>query len=147
MRRMHCLKYVAAASCQRRNHIHGRNRCPIISFVYDLVRGLLRIAPLVVTAAALALPINRRGVRYAVAFVATWAAVFVFMQFFWDYSIDRAPTWKQGAELARRDGAPRVGSLYFGWIHAFVAICLLEPLFVTARWLARRRRERTARLR
>lgn len=82
--------------------------------VYQTVRLLLTIAPLIVAAAALALPIRRRAVRYAVAFIATWTAVFFFTQHLWDYSIDRVPTPERRAELSMRDGAPRVGSLYLG---------------------------------
>lgn len=108
--------------------------------MYDVVRTLLRTAPLIIAIAALALPIRRKRFRYIIAFFATWAAVFVFTQLYWDYSIASARSWEERADLAARDGGARAGSLYLGWLHAIMALALLEPLFVIVRWLSARDR-------
>ena len=94
---------------------------------YELVRNLLRIAPILIIL-ILWILLSRRPfhARFLVVFFVGWIAIIGFTQAFWDYSFYHAPTQEIMEDVGMRDGAPRVGSIIIGWIEPLILIAVFE---------------------
>lgn len=60
------------------------------------------------------------------------------MQFFWSYSFNYAPTEEIKHQVAMKDGAPVVFSLFFGWAYAFGIMIIYDIIYKIYLYLLQR---------
>ena len=55
-----------------------------------------------------------------------WIVIAISTFAFWSYSFNFAPSSEVQRQVAMKDGAPQVFSLFFGWVYALVILAALE---------------------
>jgi len=108
---------------------------------YDIICNLLRIAPLVIIQALLLL-LRRRAfyIRYPLVLLIGWLVIGASTVMYWDYAHEHAPTEELRMEIGRKDGAPRIFGVVFGWVFALFFMVISEGIrFGVQRLLLKRR--------
>jgi hypothetical protein len=110
---------------------------------YEAIKNLIRMLPFaaIILSSLLLLKI-KWPLRITIVFFIGWVAIFYSTQFFWDYSFNYAPTGEIQREVGLKDGAPRVGSLYFGWVYALIILLVTESAFFIMRIIVKTVRTR-----
>jgi hypothetical protein len=101
---------------------------------YEAIKSIISLSPVAIIAVLRVLLIKLEWpLRLPVVFVVGWIAIFYSTQIFWDYSFDYAPTEEIKRYVASKDGGPRIGSLYFGWIYVVFIMLVMEAAIFMAR--------------
>jgi 4-hydroxybenzoate polyprenyltransferase len=101
---------------------------------YETIKSIISLSPVVIIVVLSVSLINQKWpLRLLIVFVVGWMAIFYSTQMFWDYSFDYAPTEEIKRYVASKDGGPRVGSLYFGWVYVVFIMLLMEGVIFIAR--------------
>ncbi|WGL15188.1 hypothetical protein PVT68_10420 [Microbulbifer bruguierae] len=95
--------------------------------LYELTRSAISLAPAMVLAISfIFLRQYTWYFRLGLLFFGGWILIAGSTYIFWTYSINYAPDQEILAELSRRDGAPRLLGVLFGWAYAIVVYFILE---------------------
>jgi hypothetical protein len=108
--------------------------CSGIMEEYETIKYLIRMMPIaaIIISSLLLLKI-KWPLRITIVFFIGWVAIFYSTQLFWDYSFNYAPTNEIQREVGLKDGGPRVGSLYFGWVYALIILLVTESILFIMR--------------
>jgi len=107
---------------------------------YEIGRSAIQVAPfLLVPALMYAFRRAPKVVRVLVVLGLGWIGVFFLVRFYWNFSIDRAPSQQLAEELAARDGASISFAYVFGWLYVAVYMALIEAARFSVLWTKRRR--------
>jgi hypothetical protein len=101
---------------------------------YETIKNLIRMIPIaaIIISSLLLLKIKWQ-LRIIIVFFIGWVAIFYSTQFFWDYSFNYAATDEIQREVGLKDGGPRVGSLYFGWVYSLIILLSIELVLFIVR--------------
>jgi len=98
---------------------------------YEAIQTVIRVTPIIgLGFLFIMLRAKKRTIRIPLLFVVGWALVAFSTNLFWRYSLDHAQSQEVYAELASKDGAPRLFGTLFGWVYAMGYIALYELCYV-----------------
>jgi hypothetical protein len=95
--------------------------------IYKLTQFFLQWASFLITLIGFIL-LYKKGfkIRAPIMFIIGWFALVVFANLYWSFSIAYAPTEELRQYYAAKDGGPRVGSIFFGWVYILVFLLFFE---------------------
>ena len=97
--------------------------------LYELIQNMIRLAPIVVLLVSFLYLLRFKWYqRLGVMFILGWVVIAVSTIAFWSYSINYAPTQEIMADLAKRDGAPRLFGTLFGWVFGLIFLFVFEAI-------------------
>jgi len=96
---------------------------------YHIIRNILTFAPFVIIQALLLL-LKRRAcyIRYPVVLFVGWIVFTVFVNMFWTYSIERAPTKELQLRMAEEEGVRCAAAVFVGWMYVSIFIAISETV-------------------
>lgn len=94
---------------------------------YELIRNLLRLAPLIIVIIANFYFFKLRPLFHAAAmFLFGWVVIILAVELLVSYSVHYAPTEELFNRATTSDGGARVGSLIFGWFYSLILFVIAE---------------------
>ena len=106
---------------------------------YEIIKTILRLLPITLIFIVFIFVKNKNWYfRYPIVILLGWVIVFLSVQFFWSYSFNYAPTEEIKHQVGMKDGAPAVGSLFFGWIYALVLMIAYDIIYKIYLYLLQR---------
>ena len=110
--------------------------------LYELIQNAIRLFPIIILLPTFLYLLRFKWYqRLGAMFILGWVVIAVSTLAFWSYSINYAPTQEIMADLAERDGAPRVFGTLFGWAFGLIFLVLFEvvrSIYIAFNRLARR---------
>jgi hypothetical protein len=106
---------------------------------YEITRHAIQLAPLLLVPALMyAFRQMPKIVRLPAVVLLGWLGVFLSVEWYWNFSIEQAPTQQLAEDLATRDGAPLTFAYMFGWLYVVVYIAIIEGVRFILAWAQRR---------